>query len=81
MARGQFAEPGYTTDWLGLTAEAFETLIELLDASRRVHNALLTSVERMRSARDFNVNHGVGSSIEFDALLTCESRTGEKGFT
>ncbi len=81
MARGQFAEPGYATGWLGLAAEALETLIELLDASRRVHNALFASVERMRSARDFNVNHGVGSSIEFNAFLTRESRTGEKGFT
>src|SRR4030095_6968875 len=49
-----------------LLAEVLEALVELLDATGRVHDALLARVERVRLRRDLDVDHRVGDTVEFD---------------
>lgn len=46
-----------------LGSETFEALVELLDASRRVENALFSGVKRVRFGGNFDVNHRVGVSV------------------
>ncbi len=41
-----------------LLREVLEALVELFDASGRVHDALLARVERVRLVRNFNVDEG-----------------------
>ena len=62
-----------------LGAEALEALVELLDTTSRVKDALLAGVERVRSTRDLNVDHRVSCTVELDGLLTRQSAAGEKG--
>src|SRR5690606_28947594 len=62
-----------------LLAEVLEALVELLDATGRVHDALLARVERVRRCRDFDVDHGVLGTVELDRLAALGSRTRQVG--
>lgn len=64
-----------------LRAEALEALVELLDTTGRVHDALLSRVERVRCAGDLNVDDRVRVAIgPLDRLAACYSRAREKRF-
>src|SRR4051794_22659252 len=45
-------------------AEALEALVELLDTTGRVHDALLARVERVRRGRDLDIDDGVLDAVE-----------------
>src|SRR6478736_5406217 len=60
-------------------AEVLEALVELLDATGRVHDALLARVERVRCRRDLDVDDGVLDAVELDRLVAGHRRTGEEG--
>ena len=49
---------------------------ELIDASSGVDELALTSIERVRGARDFNFYHGVSFAFEFHCVvgLCCRLR-------
>src|SRR6478735_7492035 len=64
----------------GRAAEVLEALVELLDATGRVHDALLARVERVRGGRDLDVDDGVFHTVELDRLVAGPRRTGEEGF-
>ena len=59
-------------------AEVLEALVELLDATGRVHDALLARVERVRGRRDFDVDDGVVDAVELDRLVAGDRRTGQE---
>jgi hypothetical protein len=62
-----------------LVAETLEALVELLDTTGRVHDALLARVEGVRLARDFHVDDGVLVTVfPFHHLATAHRRTREK---
>ena len=46
-----------------LVAEALVAVLELLNATSGVHDALLAGVEGVRFRGDFNVNHRVGVAV------------------
>src|SRR5687767_12968733 len=60
-------------------AEVLEALVELLDTTGRVHDALLPRVERVRGRRDLHVDDGVLDAVELDRLVGGDRRTGEEG--
>src|SRR5690625_3334542 len=60
-------------------AEALEALVELLDATGRVEDALLARVERVRRRRDLDVDDGVLDAVQLDGLVAGRGRTGEEG--
>src|SRR5690606_5698738 len=62
-------------------AEALEALVELLDATGRVHDALLARVEGVRSRGDLDVDHRVLDAVQLDGLVAGDGRTGEEGLS
>ena len=48
---------------------------ELVYATSCVNELRLTSVEGVRSVRDFELDQGISLALEFDGLLGCASRT------
>src|SRR6218665_1979798 len=63
---------------LCLRTEVFKALIELLDTPGRVEDALLARVERVRLGGNFNINDGVGLTVNLNGLAARHRRTSEK---
>src|SRR3546814_10882167 len=74
-------ERGLREERDGLLAEVLEALVELLDATGGVHDALLARVERVRCGRDLDVDDGVLDSVELDGLVAGHRRTGDRKST
>src|ERR1700722_15565374 len=55
-----------------------ELLVELLDAACRVHDLLLTGVERMRFRRHFDLGERVGLAFELARFAGLDGRTGHE---
>src|SRR5690554_4770156 len=69
----------YCGSCLLAAAEALEALVELLDATGRVHDALLARVERVRSRRDLDIDDGVLDAVELHRLVARDGRAREEG--
>jgi len=62
-----------------LVAEALVAVLELLNATSGVHDALLAGVEGVRFRGDFNVNHRVGVAVfPLDRLVARYRRASEE---
>src|SRR6478736_6547447 len=58
-----------------LRRERCELLVELLDAAGRVHDLLLTGVERMRFRRHFDLRERIGLAFELGGFSRVDGRT------
>src|SRR6218665_1611340 len=63
---------------LCLRTEVFKALIELLDTPGRVEDALLARVERVRLGGNFNIDDGIGLTVNLNGLAARHRRTSEK---
>src|SRR6478609_5480655 len=65
----------------GRAAEVLEALVELLDATGRVEDALLARVERVRGGRDLDVDDGVLDTLDLDGLVAGDGGAREEQLT